>query len=248
MTADPTKPYGVASQTWHSTNTDNNEAPLALGRRGEQLVQVLSKPAYRHADEGRYFMATNPTPGTGIAGIAATGAFADAESLLFVRNFATAAEGTRIYLDYLRLTVTAAGANGSDVRYVSKLDTGATRIGSGGSAITPVNVNMQSTETTKATVQFGAVASAAASSAARLISNGLVRNVIAVVGDVYTFDFGGQPALPAAHAVAGAAVANILIKHPPVVLGPTDQFVFSIHQTAQTAASSFELELGYWER
>lgn len=219
--------------------------------RGSPYGDVGSIPfdKYRNAlaAEGSYFMATNPTPGTGIAGIAATGAFSDAESLLTIRNLATVAEGKLLYLDRLRLVVTAAGASGTDHRYASKIEPDLDRYTSGGSVITPVNVNGESSQASPAQIKFGALVTTAASVNARLVGAGLIRPVITVVGDVYEFNFGGEPT-PAAHAIAGAAIANIVIPHSPVVLGPGDQFVFSLFATAQTGASSYEFELGYYER
>jgi hypothetical protein len=219
-----------------------------MSRRGELIVQDLGKPRMSLANEGSYFVATNPTPGTGIAGIAATGAFSDAESTLLVRNDASVGSGKRVFLDYLKVTVTAAGANGTDHRFVSKLDKATDRYTSGGSSITPVNPNIDDTNTASATVRFGALVTTAASSNARLVGGGLIRNVITVAGDQYTFDFGGSPASAAAHAIAGTAIAQIVIPHAPVVIGPEQTFVLSLHGTAQSGASSYEFELGFWER
>lgn len=248
MSVSDVRPVGAVARSLPSRQADNTQIGLRMSSRGEAYVQTLGKPRYQSCDEGSYFVATNPTPGTGIAGIAATGAFADAESLLLVHNANTDASAKRVYIDYLRLTVTAAGTDGTDHRYVSKLDSSVDRYTSGGSAITPVNPNMDDSSTAAATVKFGALVTTAASANARLVSNGLLRNVITVVGDVYTFDFGGDvPAAPS-HAVAGTAIANLVVRHPPIVLGPGDSWVLSLHATAQTGATSYEFELGWWER
>ena len=57
---------------------------------------------------------------------------------------------------------------------------------------------------------------------------------------------GQRPAT--AHAVAGTAIANIVIPHAPVVIGPSQSFVMSLHATSQTAATSYEFTLGFVER
>lgn len=219
---------------------------------GELVQWPLGKAAVSLADEtggtSGYYLVSNPTPGTGVAGIAATGAFADAESFLLVRNTATVAEGTRIYLDYLKVQVTVAGTNGTDHRYVSKLDTGTTRYTSGGSLLTAVSPNMQNSATPKAVVYAGALVTTAASASARVLESGLLRPVIAVVGDVYAFDFGGGHPVPAGIPNEGTTVAHVLVRHCPVILGPTDQFVFSLHATSQTVGTSYEFQLGWWER
>jgi hypothetical protein len=246
--ANDSKILGTVARDLPALRADGAEVSVRTTGRGELITMPAGKPRCALANEGSYFLATNPTPGTGIAGIAATGAFSDAESLLVVRNAAAVSTGKRVHLDYLRLQVTAAGTNGTDVRYVSKLDKGGVRYTSGGSAITVVNPNMDSAAATSATVHFGALVTAAATSDARLVGNGLVRNVIGVVGDEYLFDFGGSAHVATAHAVAGTAIAKLVIPHAPVVLGPEHSFVFSIHAASQTGAISFEFELGYWER
>lgn len=221
-------------------------APVRVSHRGDLMTMPLGKQRATLADEGRYFIATNPTVGTGVAGIAGTGAFSDAESLLLLKNTNAVGSGKRIVLDMLRLAPTVAGTNGTDHRYVSKTDTG-DRYTSGGSAITPVNPNADSTELPTCLLYFGALVTTAASSSARLIGNGLLRNVITVVGDEYLFDFGGD-ARPVSHAIAGTAIARMVIPHAPVVLGPGQSFVMSLHAAAQTVGTSYEFELGFWER
>lgn len=249
MALEDRKLWGETHRDLPGTSYSEGAAvPLRSSKRGELGVQAFGKSRVALADEGSYFVATNPTPGTAIAGIAATGAFSDAESLLFLRNANTPGTNKRIYLDYLRLSVTVAGTNGTDVRFVSKLDKGTSRYTSGGSAITPVNVNIDSTDTSGATLYFGALVTAAASSDARLVGNGLIRNVITVVGDEYVFDFGGATAAPPAHAIAGTAIARVTIPHAPVVIGPEQMFVLSLHAASQTVASQYEFELGFWER
>lgn len=215
--------------------------------RGELVAMLMGKPKYTFCDEGSYFVATNPTPGTAIDGIAGTGAFSDAESLLHIKNNYTVGEDVRLYLDYLRLAVVTAGTNGTDHRFVMKTDT-AGRYTSGGSSITPVNPNQNSSRASSAVVKFGALVTAAATANARLQAQGLIRNVICVANDHYTFDFGGEVAVPVAHAVAGTAIAHIVIPVPPIVLGPQEELIVSLFATSQTVASAYEFALGYWER
>lgn len=218
-----------------------------VSQYGELLTQPLGKSGkYALCNEGSYYVLTNPTPGTGIAGIAAADGFDDTEALLHMRNDATEASGTRIYLDYLVLRCTAAGTNGTDFAYAMTLDTGATRYASGGSAITEVAPNMQNTATPAMTTYFGAVVPST-STTDRLIAGGLLRPVIKVVGDTYTFDFGGSMG-SAGMAVEGTAILSAVIPAPPVVLGPSDQFLFHEFASSQTVAASYEFEMGFWVR
>lgn len=248
MSTDDVRVFAEANGGLPSLQAEGITGPLRSTRRGELGVALFAdKAAQMQALEGSRFVATNPTPGTAIAGIAGTGAFSDAESLLLVRND-NAVGGKKVILDWLKLTVVVAGTNGTNHRYVSKIDQGTDRYTSGGSAITPVNPNGGSTVTSAATVRFGALVTTAASTLARLVGNGLIRNVITVAGDLYTFDFGGAVPAAAAHAIAGTAIANIVIPHAPVVLDPGQTFVMSLHAASQTVASEYEFELHYTER
>ena len=86
------------------------------------------------ADQGKYFVATNPTPGTGIASGAVT-SLADTTPYLVIKNNNTVASGIKMYLDFWRLTLTAAGGGGTVRNMTFKLDSSqsVTRYTSGGS-------------------------------------------------------------------------------------------------------------------
>jgi hypothetical protein len=249
MALDDRRIFGDVSQVLPSVSQDGQTKAFRASRRGDQIAYVTGKPNYELADSGCYFVARNPTAGSGIAGIADVTGVSDTKTLLFLRNDNSVASGKRIYIDYLKLITTAAGTNGTTTMYWSKLDTGASRVGTGGTSITGKNCNMADSTASGATLAFGAVASGAASANVRYLTSGNLRSVITVVGDEYLFDFGAQACLPRAAVVTtGTAVVNIVTKHPPVVLGPTDQFLFGIGAASQSAASSFEFEIGWWER
>lgn len=223
--------------------------PLRGSRRGELYVRDLVGPKLHSlADEGSYFVATNPTVGTGVAGIAAADGFDDLETLAFLRNTESASTGKRLYLDYIKLQATAAGTNGTNFSFAMKLDKGNNRFASGGSAITPVSPNMDSTAAAVATLRFGAVVTTAASADARLVASGLLRSVIKVVGDTYLFDFGPSAKSMTSHIVAGTAIANVVIPCPPVVVGPNQMFLLHEFAASQTVGAAYTFEIGWWER
>lgn len=216
--------------------------------RGELITQPLFGNLLQAlCSEGSLFVATNPTPGTGVAGIAATGAFSDAESLLHVRvNDASVKRHIPIAL---LLEVTAAGTSGTDLAFAIKGDTGATRYTSGGSALAPVNCNMRSAAAAESTSYFGALVTAAATSSARLLAHGKLRTVIAVVGDKFLLTWGNAGAgLPAGMILEGTAQAAIHRNVPAMEFGATDQMVLSLFAASQTGAISFQYEYVFAER
>lgn len=239
--------FGVANRTLPATASDGTYQVMRVSRRGEVITQPLTGSKFSAlAAEGSYFVATNPTPGTGIAGVAAASSFDDTQTLLHIRNTDTT---KNLHLDYLRLTVTAAGTNGTTALYAMKTDRGVTRRTSGGTAITPVNPNAGDSSTASVAMYFGPIVTAAATSDARLISNGNLRvGVIKVVGDTYLWNFGGSTQVVGAMAQAGTAVAQVVVNVAPVVLGPNDQFFLHEWAASQTVGSSYLFECGFWMR
>ena len=247
--ADLIKVYGESRQGKETRSATRTNVPITTTVHGDVRTFPYGKGMYGLADEGSYFVARNPTIGTGIAGITAATTAADTETLVFLRNTSTSAEGKRVYLDYLRLVPTAAGASGTTALYYSWIDTGTSRYTSGGSAITPVNVNMDSTEAAPVTMYFGAIVTAAASADKRTVGGGSVRlGVIKVVGDIYTFDFGADKSAPSSLVTSGTAQTIVHIRHAPVILGPGQMFGMEHYGASQGTAAAFEFELGFWVR
>jgi hypothetical protein len=248
MATDDVKLHGEAFEGLPSrSGADGLQKAVKLSRYGDVCTVPRGKARVAMADAGVYFIATNPTPGTGLESIAAADGVDDEEAFLYVRNENSVGSGKRMFLDYLRVQVTVAGASGTNTRWVAQIDSGDDRYSSGGSTITAVNVNMASTEATGADVKAGAVVLDAESSAVRLIGNGLLRPAIAVAGDTYLWDFGGAVSLPTARLQDDSDTANILTSMPPVVLGPGDAFYFQINGASQDTAAQYEFDLGWWE-
>jgi hypothetical protein len=217
-------------------------------RFGEPITSPLGSKLYGYLDEGSYALATNPTMGTGIAGIAASTSYDAAEHLLLIRNTHAT---KRLYLDFIDLVVTAAGAAGTTTGFTMVGDKGTTRYTSGGSTITPVNPNMDgSNPGSDVTIKFGALVTTAASADVRPLGDFLVRTVIKVVGDSYRFTFGDTKAEwgCAGASLDGTTSAKITIPCPGVVLGENDQFLLSDWAASQTGASSYQLRMGFWFR
>lgn len=245
--------YLVAGRALPSANPLDGSWGAARGSRyGEAMSQsVLGSRMWPLADEGSYFLATNPTVGTGIAGHAASTTIDDAKPFLLLRNTASPASGAkRVYLDYIKLQTTVAGAGATTTLFACKLDKGANRYtGSAGSVLTPVNPNMDSTTSPVLHVRAGAVGATAASADARLLTGGqLARSVVTVVGDTYLWVFGQSNRALSSMIVAGTAIANIVYAMPPVVIGPEQMFLLHQGGASQSGAHSFEIEIGWSER
>lgn len=240
-------PRGYARRSLPGQSVEGGQADDRMSRYGERYTQALlgSKLAPL-ADEGSYRVATNATLGTAITGTAAPTAFSATVALLSLYNGA-AAGGPRVYLDWLLLAPKAAGTNGTNFSFAMSGDR-VNRYSSGGTAIAPVNPNMDSDAVSIATMYAGAITASAASPAARRLAHGALRTVIKVVGDQYLFRFGDASPNLAGIALEGTTQAALQIPCPPVVLGPGHSFLFHEIAASQSVAATWEFSMGWWER
>lgn len=230
----------------NATTVDGQYGPIRNSRYGELITQPLyGAKMYPTSDEGSYFYASNPTPGTGIAGTAASTALSDLAPLMLIVNGSTTKE---LILDYIRLYVTAAGTNGTNFFVACKTDIGPSRYTSGGSTLTPVNPNQNSSSTSNATVKFGALVTTAATTSARLVGGSQVRTVIKVIGDTILLDFAASQRVAAGAPLEGTLQLERVIPMPPVILPPGGQFTLADWAASQSVAASYEVQAGWIER
>jgi len=249
MSNDSVDLWGLAGQALPSKQTDNNSRRLRSSQRGELVVASLwGSRLHGFADEGSLFVATNATPGTAIAGIAAADGLDDLEALVYLRH--GAASTKRLYLLDLELQVAAAGTNGTNFAYAIKGDKGNARYASGGTAITPKNANMaDATATEIDRLQFGAVVPTAATSEARLLDHGLIQSVIKVVGSKYRFVFGdSSPGAPSGIPLEGVTQHAQVVNCPAIVLGAGDTFLFHEFAASQSVAAQYQFKMRWIER
>lgn len=231
-----------------SPNADNQVAEPRLGRYGEALTMTAGNLRHTMSEEGSYFYAQNATidAATTLAGHAAP-VLADlyTKPFLFMRNDASNGNQKLISLDFIHIQVITAGANGTSDNWAAELDTGTAR-SSNGTALTVVNPNMQSNNTSLCTLKGGAPTASAATASQRKIGHGVFRPSIAITGDKYTFLFGADATTE--NNVVASAITHHIVPLPAVKLGPTDQFLLHLYAPSQSAAGVYKVSMGWWER
>lgn len=256
MANDNENDWVLANRGLPTRTTDNAYVPARGSNYGDQYVMPLGKWRNAATDEGTYFIGHNATndASTTLAGHAAP-VLADADAtmtkaFIHCRHNGATTSNTRIYLDFIEIEVVTAGANGTQACWAAQLDTGATRISSGGTALVLKSTNMQSTATPALGVTGGAVTVGAESALSRDIGFGTLRPSIEIAGDIKMFVFGGDPEVVGSQAgQAAAAIRTSIVCLPPVVLGPTDQFLLALHsQASQTVAGVYKVRMGWVER
>lgn len=229
--------------------SDSTDKALRGGRYGEAYVLPLMFPPQLQSDEGTYQVATSPTPGTSIAFAVNASISETAGNFLYLKNNESQGNtrAKRIFLNYIRLiagTIPAAAASGHFFIKVDNKD----RYTSGGTAIIPVNANIDSGTGTVSQFYAGALTTSAPSPSARLLARGVLRSAIPVANDEFVLSFGALEA-PGSLLLGGIIAQRMVIPCPPVVLGPQDNMCLQLwFPSNSVTAAQFEVEAGWSER
>lgn len=238
---------------------DGEYGAVRGNRYGELMTTPTGKWRNNRVAEGTYFIAHNATndAATTLAGHAAP-VLADADAtmtkpFIFIRNPSGTTDRRLIELDFIEIDVVTAGASGTAANWAAQLDSGTSRWSSGGTALTIVNPDMQSTATSMLSstnaLLGGAVVVSAETSNERELGHGQIRPSIEVAGDQLMFVFGGDPeAIGGAGQAAATAVRRSMIGLPPVALGPQDSFLLALYAPSQNAAGVYKVRMGWTER
>lgn len=215
--------------------------PTGIGQYG------FGAKNHRYGTAGKYYMATNPTPGTGIISGVVT-SLADTTPLLLVKNNNSVSSGVSIILDFLRLHVTVVGIGHTSPKLTLKTDTSqsTTRYTSGGTTITPVCTSSRG-GTSNAQVYFGAITAAAAGSA-RLIDTFQLATAIEVVNDTWSVDFGAAVcSIKSALADNSTTITHGYFPTAPIEIGPQEHFAAHIWGASMSTGITLQFSLGYIE-
>lgn len=222
-------------------------------QRPSPFIENLSSPVHSWrqvlADLGKYFTATNATPGTGVNHVVSA-AYSATVSAFTLRN-GGAVGAPQIYLDYIRLVVTQAPASATSAQFATFLDS--TLRGSAGTVLSG-NCASLNQETNQATTSVADLrytpTTAAAGANAYQHGRGAIRSVIPVVNDEFLFVFGAADA-PGSVGIAGTTAIRTVIPCAPVILGAATNQTFLLHlwfPGNATTPAAFEFEVGWAER
>lgn len=227
-------------------NPDTNYREQRGDPYGSNFIYPLGMTKHGYADEGSYFIASDSA---GRATAAAPTSFSDTAPLCMITNTDSASnpQAKLVYVDYLRAIETSAGTAGVSFLIKVELDS-ISRFSSGGTTITPNNVNAN--DGTKPVSQLIVLPTTTAVTANnRNITNSAVvlptvTTPIAVNSEWVAY-FGGDGAkfgfVSGSFGWAGSS-------YGPLIIGPQQAAIFPFIITSQSAASSWQLECGVWER
>lgn len=257
--------YVARLKSYFSKTLDGLGQPITApggirrGPYGDLSVMALAA-ASEHplADEGSWFVATNPTPGTGVAYALQT-SFSDTANGLFVIQNNQPAGGANLWLKYIKLILTGtAPASTTSMDFTIRTDTsamtptaGSVQIAGGAGAQTIFETNHPDATAPQVNIwafSAGAMTVPATSASGRRVGRIHIPTNVAVSGDEYEVQFGapdrnsGSAGLTAARATAPA---RMVAHAAPVVLQPQSWAVVTMWWNgAATNTPNFEYELG----
>ena len=207
--------------------------------------------------EKKFFSVLNSKePGTGIATNANPQTYTATEAFIVIHNGENRTSGgTKSYIlpDYVKFTMAVSGTAGQGFSIVWVEDT-SNRWTSGGTSLTTLAANHYvdtysgfTRVSTSAIIHVGDIASPAATSEAAVGTSqfrATVGAVMGFVGDEYTTVFGST--LPGSQP-SSLQASKLFDRKMPVVLAPGSSLVGHLLIEAQTAASSYDVEVGWVE-
>lgn len=206
------------------------------------------------AGNGDYFVATNPTPGTGIQSGTITAYSATADGHCVINN-GNSSPGPTVVPDYIKFQMTGTAPTATTLmNFALFTDAIASTTPSAGSVtITPVNVLPSSSKTSGVSVYLptggAAMTIPAASSSRRLVGRLSIPTSLGITGDSYTIRFGHSSATGqqgGGTAVRATAAAALECAAAPVLLPPGYGLIVLMWWLTQaTTAPTFEWEVGF---
>lgn len=203
------------------------------------IIQNFDASNEELAAAGLYFTAKNPTVGAGLATIAAPTTISDLTPFAMIKGPTT--PGKAFWVDYIKLICTAPGTGGTKLYGV--IHTDATKADpTGGTQLVLHNTNQLSTNVAETKIFAGPLSAAASSGAVQELVAPLLKNAIPAIADVYMMKFGGSDL------GVSASAAIVYYGGPPLVVPANEIATLHLLIPGQTAASSYEIEIGGSER
>jgi hypothetical protein len=227
----------------------DQDKPVGIDRNG--AIHVVPLTRRDMADEGSYFVGSNPTVSTGVA-YATTTSLVKTTAMFALFNSARAG-GPRSYLDYIRLWLTAVSTGGVSMEALIESDW-KDRTPSANNALIPLVgcgdgkpvTLLQAFATGTLTVPTTSVDGRAKTLGRCRIATGL-----GIVGDEYEFQFGSEHRDAGYQGLTAAELATPARKvghFAPAFAEPGQWLVFYMWWLTAAGTPSFEYEVGVCER
>ena len=226
---------------------------------GAAKVNAIWQTTHSLADEGAYFVATNPIVGTAIAmttsviddALTASATHAPNVPYLYMQNRGGVGDvnSKSIYLKYIKLFSRLgdqAWTSATQALFSMRTDPGGDRRTTAGTALSVFNINSGASNSTAASFTAGGNVTSLPGALGRIAAHGLIQTTIPLAGSTWIWTFGdtGQ----STNFGYASVINSLTIPVGPLVIAPGWSFQLDIWATALAAAPTFEVEVGYVER
>ncbi len=227
---------------------------------GASKVGNIWSTNYGLADEGSFYVATNPTVGTAIAMTtsvvddAATASATHAQNVpyLYVQNPGGigSTNAPSLYVQYIKLFSRVgdqAWTSATQALFSVRTDSTGDRRTTRGTTLSKFGANTNLGNNSVADWTAGAnVTSLPSAASGRINTHGLIQSTIPLAGSTWIFTF-GDVSMPTNFGYA-SVINSLTIPCPPLVIAPGWSMQLDLWATALAAAPTFEVEVGYAER
>lgn len=238
------KPLLIVSKDLPTALTEGNSERFRAGRYQEWMWPSPNY-CYPFVQQGSYFTAINPSPGTGMITFVVNSWAGTYNSILYFYNTETNQSGKLVVPDYIRLIPTIAPVGMTRLEGIIGLR-GPLAVATATNLI-PKNVNMNSATVSIAKI-FTDSSFVSSSAVSRFVSRFQLRASINVVLEEYVIQFmhdvGGRPGTTKFN---GADGLRNVVQVAPVALGPLESCALFISTPGGGSSLVPEMELGWLE-
>lgn len=203
---------------------------------------------------GQYFIASNPTPGTGIQAGLVTAFSATADGLFTIANTNSPNGGKTIQVDYIALNMTGTAPTATTVQKMAVFLESGIVAPSAGNVTYAASRNTLPNGPTSGAVINGFTGGAMMTLPAAVGTRTLVANVslatsLGITGDTYIYEFGADAQIiGGSTAVRATAAAQLVASCPPLTIPPQYTALISLWWLTQaTTGATYEPTIAYTE-
>ena len=232
---------------------------LSNATTGSTKVSNIWNTDHAAADEGAYFIATNPVVGTALAmttsvvddALTASATHAPNVPYLYMQNRGALADpnSKSIYLRYIRLFSRIgdqAWSSATQALFSVRSSSSGDRRTTRGTTLSVYNANTNFSQGSAADFTAGTNVTDLPGGTGRVHAHGLILSSIPLAGSQWTFLFGDPGSM--SNFGYASVINTISIYCPPVIIAPGWSMQLDLWATALAAAPTFEVEVGYVER
>ena len=207
------------------------------------IVALMSSRELQSADQGNYFVATTPTPGTGIISSGSVQAYTLTTPYLVLFNNGP----FNVYPTFMRTCVSVVDVTASAATFYTFSYNAGNQVTSGGTALTINNTNSGSAISSGVTATVGAITAPGGAGGNKVTSHSKIRSLtVQVIHDSVTINWGHSSQSLLSTLINNTTThSDVVFNVAPVVITPGNSLVMVRWSNSGTTGVTNEFELGF---